>query len=436
MIAADSGDPLAGAVVEVSGPTLAGKKGAIADEKGRYAIENVPSGTYALKVTHVGYVAGTIRKVSVASGASAAVDFRLKTSPYGLEETVVSASRRAENIIDAPASISKVGWEEARRNAADNSYSSLLKNVKGVDCTQTGVFTEAFNTRGFNTAFNTRMLMLLDGIPIGVAAAFTPVFPIPRDDVQDVEVIVGPGSALYGPDAVAGIINVTSRNPRDSQGTTLALSGGARSTFKGRLRHAGIQDKWGWKISGDYQRARDFEVINTFYNADSTISVTDDPDFDAKSLRGGAGLFYYPDPKSSVGFTMGVGRASFIDMLDSGRGQRDNNTQHYQRLAYTSPRLYLNAYRTSTDGSDDYLLHTRAANRLKGLSEEEARRGASLAFVGKTWGMEARYSITPPFLESTHLTRARIFARRTTKVLFSKEERLTQLCSESMVRQK
>ena len=96
--AAGTGEPLAGASVEISGPNLAAKKGAIADEKGGYAIEQVPAGTYTLKASYVGYVAGTLRKVEVVVGKTAGADFRLSVLPYALGETVVSASRHAEEI--------------------------------------------------------------------------------------------------------------------------------------------------------------------------------------------------------------------------------------------------------------------------------------------------------------------------------------------------
>lgn len=402
VIDADTHTPLKGASVQVAGPSLEVDAGAISNDEGKYAIEKMPPGRYSIKVTYIGYLTQTVDGVKMIAGQSIAIDFALTRAPVEFEEIVVSVSRRPENIIDASASIVKVGWEEARRNAADNSYTSLLKNVKGIDYTQTGMLTEAFNTRGFNAAFNTRMVMLLDGIPIWLPAAFNLAFPVPRDDIQNIEVLVGPGSALYGPDAVAGVVNIATRDPAGSQGTTLAVAGGSRSTFKGRLRHAGVRKDWGWKVSGDYQRARDFEVVNTFYSADSTVSATDDPDFDTNSLRGNIGLSHSLDGESGIDFAAGGSIANFIDLLDTGRAQRDDFNADYQRLTYHSSRFFFNIYRAKIDGSDDFLLHTRAKNRLAGYSREEARRRSPLDFASTTRGMEARYSFTPSLWTNSH----------------------------------
>jgi len=391
---------LDGASVQATGVDVEVRVGAISASNGEYVLAGIPPGRYVLSASFVGYLKQTT-EVVVTAGGHFEVDFALGSSPLVLGETVVSVSRRPENIIDAPASIAKVGWEDARRDAAANSFSSLLRNVKGIDYSQTGVFTESFNTRGFNTAFNTRMALLLDGVPLWLPTAFSLVYPVPKDDVQDIEVIVGPGSALYGPDAVAGVINVMTKHPADSPGTTLALAGGSRSTCKGRLRHAAARGKWGWKVSGDYQRARDFEVVNTFYNADSTSWIADDPHFGARSLRGGLGLIYSPDASSRIGFTTGGSRSTFIDMLDTGRAQRDNFTYQYQQLTFSSPRYHLNAYRTAMDGSDDFTLHGRAQSMLVGYSEEEARHRASLGIATETWGAETRCSFVPPSLGNT-----------------------------------
>ena len=302
---ADTGEPLIGASVEVIGPGLAGKTGGMSGAEGRYAVENVPTGTYRVKVTFVGYREATVKDVRVVAGASVGVDFQIVAAPYELGEIVVSASRRSENIVDAPMAISKIDAREAQRNTSANSIASLIENVKGIDYTQRGIYTEKFNARGFNTAAGTssRIVMRMDGVPWSLSSpAWVLALPVPKDDLQDVEIIVGPGSALYGPDAVAGIVSVTTKDPRGSQGTTVALSGGYRHIFKGRFRHAGTQGKWGWKVAGEYLRARDFEIVNTFYNADSSKSVTDDPDFNTRSFRGRLGLFYYPNADSKISF--------------------------------------------------------------------------------------------------------------------------------------
>ena len=219
------------------------------------------------------------------------------------------------------------------------------------------------------------------------------------NQIQDVEIIAGPGSALYGSDAISGVVSITTKDPRDFQGTTFAITGGSRDMFKGRFYHTGLRNRWGWKVSGEYQRAHDFEVTNRFFNADSSVSVTDDPDFDAGGLRGGIGLFYYPDDKSKVGFVAGAVHSKGINFVNTGRLQADWAYQ-YQQVAYTSPGLHLNIYRTADDTGDTYNLHTKAQNRLTGVPPDEAQQRAG--FIGKSslWGAEGRYNFDVPHLKT------------------------------------
>lgn len=404
VVAKDTGEPLIGASVEVTGPNLTKRVGAMSDVRGHYAVENLPAGRYTVRAKFVGYEDRTVEGVEVAGGGSAQAEVRMTAAPYELGEIVVSASRRAENVVDAPASISRVEAREIERNPAGNSFVSAIKNVKGIDYTQTGILTEAFNTRGFNDALNGRMVLFVDGRFASPAAARSIAIPVTRDDFQDVEVVTGPGSALYGPDVVSGVINITTKDPRDSQGTTFAVAGGSRSIFKGRFRHAGLRDRWGWKVSGEVQRARDFEKVNRFFNADSSISVTDDPDFNAMNLRGGLGLFYYPDEGSRLGFMAGASLTEQVELVNSGRYQLKNNVNdNYQQMTYTSPHLYLNAYHAIVeDTGDSYNLQTRAQNVVAGVSPEEAMRRARSDGKIVRLGGEGRYHFGIPHLKNTH----------------------------------
>jgi len=403
--AEDRGEPLAGATVEVLGPTLKKKIGAVSGADGRYAVENVPAGTYTVKATFTGYRGETVRGVVVVASASVEVDFRIAVAPYEMGEMVVSASRRAENVVDAPVSISKVDGEEIERNSAGNTFVSAIKNVKGIDYTQRGILNESFNARGLNAVLNTRMLSLIDGristMPSGGGGPVGATDPTTKDDIQDVEVIVGPGSALYGSDAVAGVISITTKDPRESQGTAFAVAGGSRSAFKGRFRHAGLRNKWGWKVSGEYQRAHDYEVITRFFNADRSASMTDDPDFDANTLRSGVGLFYYPDDKSRLSLDAGAARYNWINLVNTGRIQIIDWVYHYQQVTYTSSGLHLNIYRMADDTGDSYLLHTRAQNRLAGVPPDEAQQRAGWIGKSSLWGADGRCNFDIPQLKNT-----------------------------------
>ena len=393
VVAEDTGEGLPGAHVEVMGSNLQIKKAVITDKEGHYTVDKLAVGTYSVKATFVGYKTGSVEDVGVLDGQSVTTDFRLLPNPYEMEQIVVSASRRAENIVDAPVSVVKVDREEIQNNTMATSLGSLMHNVKGMDYTQTGVFTESFNARGFNSAFNTRMLMVVDGVPATIPSALTTGIPIPQGDIQDVEVIVGPSAALYGPDAVSGIVSITTTDPREDSGTRVGIAGGSRSIFKSKIRHANVNGKWGWKFAGEYQRGKDYENVMTFYNADSSVAVTDDPDFEATVLRGNYGLFYYPNAGAKMRYAGGWSRYDVIDMLDTGRSQRVGPTIFYQQLTYTYQKFYLNFYLNRIEAKKNHTLHGKARNILAGNSLQEAIQKASFSSRQLNLNAEARYRI-------------------------------------------
>lgn len=137
------------------------RHGAFTDAQGRYAVVGVPAGTYAVRVQRLGSLVAVVPNVSVSLGGEARVDVTLGTAAVRLGGVVVSASRRAEKITDAPATITRID-AAAIQNTVGNSFAPALKDVKGLDFVQVGVTAVAVNARGFNSAFNNRMLMMED----------------------------------------------------------------------------------------------------------------------------------------------------------------------------------------------------------------------------------------------------------------------------------
>jgi outer membrane receptor for ferrienterochelin and colicins len=402
----DTGDPLVNTNVEIVSPDLKTKLGTTSNTEGGYTID-VPPGAYTVKATFVGYRAAAVRSVVVTAGESAEVSFEMEIVLYEFDEVVVSASRREQSIVDAPLSIAKIDAQEMQSNTVIGSYKSAIKNLKGVDRFQTGIFSERISIRGFNQALSTRGLLLIDGRftfqPSGSGGPGD-LHIVAKDDYQDIEVIIGPGAALYGPDAVSSVISVTTKDPRVQPGTTFSLSGGSRNLFRGRFYHGERQGHWGWKVSGEYQRGVDYKLTNTFYNADSSASVTDNPDFDASNLRGGVGLFYYPDETSSLRFAAGAAITNAINITSTTRSQLVDTGYDYQQLTYTSPHMYLNLYRTGDDTGDSFALDTRAENLLTGLSPAEAREQATFTGQSSFWEAEGRVFSNLPHLKNTRFT--------------------------------
>ena len=391
-----SGAGLPGANVEAEGGVV---RQTIARADGRYELE-LPEGRYIVRVTHVGFLPQT-SEVEVRPGRPSTVDFVLAEAIYKSDEIVVSASRKAENTLDAPASITKIRSEEIVRDASVASVAGLLRNTKGITYTQLGMFDERPNARGYTTTLYERLLLMVDGrLAFGVGG-FLPG-SIPKDDIESVEVIVGPEAALYGPDAVSGIVSVATKDPMKSKGTSVSMAGGNRRLFRGRVRHAGSRDQWAWKFSGEGQRAREYDVAQTFYNADSSVAVSDDPDPTARSWNAAAGIYYYPRIGGTLSLQGGAAWATMINYLNTGRIQRKGMTRDFLQLRYNSRSWHFNLYRTVSDNGESYALHSKARNIIAGLSPAEAEARATTAFKSIQWVAESRYARDVPFLR-THI---------------------------------
>jgi outer membrane receptor for ferrienterochelin and colicins len=245
-----TGEPLPAVNVLVRGTTM----GASSNTNGEYQVINVSPGTYTLVATLVGYERQEISGVVVAAGATVTRNIEMVDASVTLGEmTVFGASKRAERITEAPAAISSLSPLELRLNSAHGQLPRLLENEPGVDIVQSGIHDFNINTRGFNSSLNRRLLVLLDGRDLAIAflgAQEWNGLSMPLADISRLELVRGPGSALYGPNAFNGVINITTPSPREVQGTQASVSAGELSLFRADVRHAGvIGDRWSYKAN-------------------------------------------------------------------------------------------------------------------------------------------------------------------------------------------
>jgi iron complex outermembrane receptor protein len=394
-VVGDGGAPLADAQVSVVGTRL----GATTRADGRFELANVPSGARQLRVLRLGYAPQTAA-VEVPAGGTATATVTMAATATRLGGVVVSASRRVEKIIDAPATVSRIDAAEIE-NSVGNSFSGALKNVKGIDYIQTGMTTAAINARGFNSSFNNRMLMIEDGriavlpengLPVGTMTA------IPKVDLAGIEVLVGPGAALYGADASNGVLTLMTKDPRQYQGTTVEVAGGNRSYRDFQLRHAGVTGNWGYKVTGEYQGAKDW---------DNKIAVDGavQPDFDSSVLRGTGALVYYRGDGRLEG-SAGVSQTDAVGQTNVGRNQLIDWVYNFQQLKWVSPRFYANAYRTQSLSGDSYAINRYASARPAlpaTISDDSVRRLSDWPADGRMYAAEAQANFDVPALLGTRL---------------------------------
>jgi len=261
----ENSDPLIGANVLVEGTNL----GAATDVKGNYTILNVPVGAVTITATYIGFEKRNI-DLTVTLGEIVQADIELTPEAIQMETYVVTASRKRERVEDAPAAISVITQKEIRRESNTN-LGDYLKQVKGVDFTQSGVDSYNLSARGFNSSFSSRLLTLTDGrmanVPSLRLIAYN-VIPVSFEDVKQFEVVLGPSSALYGPNAHSGVLNIITASPKESPGTTINIQGGNLAQEGGYLkkltmRHATSYKDFGFKVSAVAFNAYDWEHFNT-----------------------------------------------------------------------------------------------------------------------------------------------------------------------------
>jgi outer membrane receptor for ferrienterochelin and colicins len=229
---------------------------------GSYEIADVPVGTYNLTFSLVDRTE-TEPGVQVTAGETRTLDKTVDWDVSFAETiTVTSVSRRAERITEAPAAVTVISEEEIEREAPTGQVPKLIEFSPGVDYTQSGIYDINFNTRGFNSSLNRRILTLIDGrdpaVPFLGAQEWAAV-SFPMDELSSVELVRGPGAALYGANAFNGVLNMTTKAPRGSEGGKVRLTGGELSTRRGDFRFAGeIGAGWYGKLVGGFQSSDDF----------------------------------------------------------------------------------------------------------------------------------------------------------------------------------
>ena len=239
----DRGKVLPGATVVVQGHALSRPTGAIVSSQGAYRIE-LPAGTYTIGVSFVGYgkVEGT--NVVIDSGATVTLDFTLVAEALMGQQIVVSISRRKEKALDAPASVAVVDAADIRDRQA-LSIGDYVKAMPSVDHSKTGLAQNNTVIRGFNNVFSGTVLMLVDNriarVP-SLRVNANHFIPTTGEDIERIELVLGPGSALYGPNSANGVMHIITRSPFGSEGNSISVSGGERSllSVSGQAGHRGV----------------------------------------------------------------------------------------------------------------------------------------------------------------------------------------------------
>jgi len=185
--------------------------------------------------------------------------------------TVTSASKRTQKLTDTAAAVYVITQEDIKRSGA-TTIPDALRMVPGLEVAQTSSDTWAIASRGFNNALSDKLLVMIDGRSIyspvhsGVywddQSTFLP-------DIERIEVIRGPGSSLWGANAVDGIINIITKNAADTQGNYVSAAVGTAENFVEGRQGGKTDDNTFYRVYGQYSHYGPTQNMNNDDNNDS-----------------------------------------------------------------------------------------------------------------------------------------------------------------------
>ena len=390
--ASDTKEGLPQVSVKVKGTTT----GVVTDLDGKFSV-TVPAGSNVLVFSYVGYTEKEV-DVNTVSGELAIV---LEVANIGLNQVVVSASKNEEKILDAPASVSVVNAEQIQTQA-NTSIVDNLRTLPSVDILKQGLLSSNVTIRGFNNIFSGAMLTIVDNrlakVPSLRVNAYQLV-PTNSYDIQRMEVVRGPGSALYGPDAADGVLAIFTKSPLDMEKnfeTTISYTGGLRgnagagSGYAGEdedaidrgfmladLYHAGkFSKKAGYKVSANYTGGTDWRYydpqeprpgIDTLvfgsvrdgrvFEEDTTIAhELFDRDFQIRKIAVDARLDFRLNKDATLIFNGGSSTARGIELTGLGAGQVKDWTYWYTQARFTWKKLFIQYFLNSSNSGDTYII--------------------------------------------------------------------------------
>lgn len=274
-------EPLAGISVAVEGKVI----GTITDTRGNFSLNTNTPRPFVIAVTGVGFA----RQQFTINSASTTLNIVLKEQALVGQEVVVSASRVEESVLKSPVTVEKLGLRDFQATPSTNFYDAL-SNVKGIDIATQGLLFKSINMRGFGSTGNPRTVQLIDGMDNSAPGLNFPVdniVGIPEQDVESVEILPGAASALYGPNAIQGLILLNSKSPFLYQGLSANVKTGVMSASNRPTANTGFYDasiryakafnnKLAFKLNLSYIKAKDWEATN-YTDLNNPNSPNDNP---------------------------------------------------------------------------------------------------------------------------------------------------------------
>lgn len=387
VVSQETGQPVSDAQVFVRGSGA----GMLSNAQGAFRIQ-APAGRQTIVVERIGYLTAA-QDIDVPSGGTVNVDVVLTPTALALSGIVVTSDRsvQGERQIESANMTDVISAPQILERPTFNPSDHLV-TAPGVDVIKSGLQNSNVVVRGFNNIFSGALHMLSDyrlaGVP-SLRVNFMHFIPTVDEDIDRIEVVLGPGSALYGPNTANGVVHMLSKSPLDEQSTTVTLGSGIKGTgnpsaVQGSFRSAFLlSEDVGFKVSGQYLNAEEWEYFdlaelaardNALTNparcqADKVVrglSVAEaaaacariglrDFDIERWSLET-RGDWQFADDGRFVA-TYGRNSSSGIELTGLGAGQTNEWVYQFFQARVSKDRFFAQAYYNTSDAGDSFLLN-------------------------------------------------------------------------------
>ncbi len=271
---AGTSESLAGVNIAVRGKVI----GTVTDTKGRFSLTTTTPAPFTILVSSVGY---ETQEIDITGNRT---DLQVKLTERATlgEEVIVSASRVEESVMKSPVSVEKLDIRAIQSTPATSFYEAL-RNIKGVEMSTQSLTFSNFNARGFSGNGNVRVVQLVDGMDTqapGLNFSVANIIGLSDLDVESTELLPGAASALYGPNALNGLLLTTSKSPFRYQGLSAYVRGGLMNASNRTKRYSdeklgatpfsdigfryakAFNNKVAFKIGASYLQAQDWQATD------------------------------------------------------------------------------------------------------------------------------------------------------------------------------
>jgi outer membrane receptor protein involved in Fe transport len=281
--------------------------GTFTDDHGNFRLTTTQQPPFVLVFSSIGFETQEVRVES----AGVPVEIKLRPGSTLGREVVVSATREAIRSLESPVSIERMGATAAHETPSASFYDAIA-NLHGVDAVTSSILFKTMGTRGFMGSGNTRVNQFVDGMDNqapGLNFSVGNIIGLSELDLDNVELLPGASSALYGSGGMTGTILMTSKDPFKYQGFSAQYKQGvnhvgdasmnAQPYYNVAARFAkAFNDKFAFRISGDYTRAKDWTATDTRNYIPVTGAITsshshmNNPSYDGVNVYGDESTYF------------------------------------------------------------------------------------------------------------------------------------------------